>query len=278
MTELMKKENATTDVVMGYSTLEGFKLMQRVANMFAQSSLVPKNYRGNPADCVIALNMAQRMNADPLMVMQNLYIVHGKPSFSSSFLIATFNASGRFSSLQFEFGGSEDNAKCRAYAKELDTGNVLQGSWVSIQLAKDEGWYDKKDKDGNYISKWRTMPQQMLMYRAAAFFIRAYAPEIAMGMYTTDEAEDFIDVESSQRTEPAVPQPIAQKDAPVLDFADNVNEGTKDEKVEVKEEAFGKPIVSREVEKDVLDKLLDDENLSSDEPGADLFSDMKIDF
>lgn len=281
MTELMKKENATTDVVMGYSTLEGFKLMQRVANMFAQSSLVPKNYQGNPADCVIALNMAQRMNADPLMVMQNLCIVHGRPSFSSSFLIATFNASGRFSSLQFEFGGSEDNAKCRAYTKELDTGNVLQGSWVSIQLAKDEGWYDRKDKNGNYISKWRTMPQQMLMYRAAAFFIRAYAPEIAMGIYTADEAEDFIDVESSQRTEPAVPQAIAQKDAPVLDFADNVdnvNEGTKDEKVEVKEEAFGKPIVSREVGKDVLDKLLDDENFSSDEPGADLFSDMKIDF
>lgn len=278
MTELMKKENATTDVVMGYSTLEGFKLMQRVANMFAQSSLVPKNYQGNPADCVIALNMAQRMNADPLMVMQNLCIVHGRPSFSSSFLIATFNASGRFSSLQFEFGGSEDNAKCRAYTKELDTGNVLQGSWVSIQLAKDEGWYDRKDKNGNYISKWRTMPQQMLMYRAAAFFIRAYAPEIAMGICTADEAEDFIDVESSQRTEPAVPQAIAQKDAPVLDFADNVNEGTKDEKVEVKEEAFGKPIVSREVGKDALDKLLDDENFSSDEPGADLFSDMKIDF
>lgn len=278
MTELMKKENATTDVVMGYSTLEGFKLMQRVANMFAQSSLVPKNYQGNPADCVIALNMAQRMNADPLMVMQNLYIVHGKPSFSSSFLIATFNASGRFSSLQFEFGGSEDNAKCRAYAKELDTGNVLQGSWVSIQLAKDEGWYDRKDKDGNYISKWRTMPQQMLMYRAAAFFIRAYAPEIAMGMYTTDEAEDFIDVESSQRTETAVPQAIVQTDAPVLDFADNVNEAAKEEKIKMAIETLDASAITKEVERDSLEELLDDDAFSEEQSASNLFSDIEVDF
>ncbi|MFP5528177.1 hypothetical protein ACLGL1_06865 [Peptococcus simiae] len=212
-------------VTMGYNTLEGFKLMQRVAQMFAQSSLVPKNYQGNVSDCVIALNMAQRMNADPLMVMQNLYIVNGRPSFSSSFLIATFNASGRFSSMQFEFAGSKDDAKCRAYAKELDSGIVLQGSWVSIQLAKDEGWYDKTDRNGKPVSKWRTMPQQMLMYRAAAFFIRAYAPEIAMGMYTTDEVEDFIDVESPQAAvpkEPVKPQPIKQEEAPVLDFEEAV--------------------------------------------------------
>ncbi|MFM9414178.1 hypothetical protein ACKQTC_07335 [Peptococcus simiae] len=236
-------------VTMGYNTLEGFKLMQRVAQMFAQSSLVPKNYQGNISDCVIALNMAQRMKADPLMVMQNLYIVNGRPSFSSSFLIATFNASGRFSSMQFEFAGTKDDAKCRAYAKELDSGILLQGSWVSIQLAKDEGWYDKTDRNGKPVSKWRTMPQQMLMYRAAAFFIRAYAPEIAMGMYTTDEVEDFIDVESPQAAvpkEPVKPQPIKQEEAPVLDFEEAVEpqpikeEGVVDISEEVDEESdFG---------------------------------------
>lgn len=180
--------------------------------------------------------------------------------------------------MQFEFAGTKDDAKCRAYAKELDSGIVLQGSWVSVQLAKDEGWYDKTDRNGKPVSKWRTMPQQMLMYRAAAFFIRAYAPEIAMGMYTTDEAEDFIDVEGSQRTKPPVPQPIAQKDAPVLDFSDNEDEVEKEEKIKVTMETLDKTAVTKEVERDSLEKLLDDDAFSEEQSAHDLFSDMEVDF
>ena len=77
------------DLVPGIGNLERCELMQTQAKLLANSSLVTKEYQNNLANCVIALNMANRMNADPLMVMQNLYIVHGKPSWSSQFLIST---------------------------------------------------------------------------------------------------------------------------------------------------------------------------------------------
>ena len=180
-----------TDIVPGFSSLQGFELAQRAAKLLAQSSLVPKEYQGNLPNCVIALNMAARMNADPLMVMQNLYIVHGKPGWSSQFLISTFNTSGKFSALRYEWVGEEgkDSWGCRAWAIEKATGEKLVGATVTIGLAKKEGWYNKNG------SKWQTMPEQMLMYRAASWFIRAYAPELAMGMHTVEELGDIVDLD-----------------------------------------------------------------------------------
>ncbi len=187
-----KQDNQqVTDIVPGFSSLQGFELAQRAAKLLAQSSLVPKEYQGNLPNCVIALNMATRMNADPLMVMQNLYIVNGRPGWSSQFLISTFNTSGKFSALRYEWVGEEgkDSWGCRAWAIEKATGQKLVGATVTIGLAKKEGWYNKNG------SKWQTMPEQMLMYRAASWFIRAYAPELAMGMHTVEELGDIVDLE-----------------------------------------------------------------------------------
>jgi len=181
----------TTDVVIGFTSQQGFELAQRAAALLSKSSLVPREYQNNLPNCVIALNMAARMNADPLMVMQNLYIVNGRPGWSSQFLISTFNTSGRFSALCYEWVGEEgkDSWGCRAWAFEKATGEKLVGSTVTIGIAKKEGWYSKNG------SKWQTMPQQMLMYRAASWFIRAYAPELAMGMQTAEELQDVIEVD-----------------------------------------------------------------------------------
>lgn len=189
--EKPKTENAvakaeTTQI--GLTTASGFELAQRVATGLSKSSLVPKEYQNNLPNCLVALNMANRIGADPLMVMQNLYVVHGRPGWSSQFLIATFNQCGRFSAMRFQFSGTrgKDDWGCRAWAIEKDTGERLEGSEITIALAKAEGWYTKNG------SKWKTMPEQMLMYRAAAFFVRAYAPELAMGLQTREENEDIV--------------------------------------------------------------------------------------
>ena len=81
---------------------ESFEHAQRVAKMLSTSDLVPVQFKGKIENCIIALNMAGRIGADPLMVMQNLYVVHGKPAWSSQFLVATINASGKFSPLRYE--------------------------------------------------------------------------------------------------------------------------------------------------------------------------------
>ena len=176
-------------------TIRQFEATQRMASMFSKSSIVPQNFRGseNIGNCVIAIDMAMRMNANPLMVMQNLYVVHGNPSFSSKFLIATINASKRYSTLQYEWKGAEntDDWSCRVVAYDVtdkDRKYPLYGTWISLKMAKDEGWSTKAG------SKWRTMPSQMLMYRASAFWQRAYCPEISMGFLSTEELHDIEDV------------------------------------------------------------------------------------
>lgn len=170
----------------GFFDLQSFELMQRVAKGFASSSLVPKDYQGNVANCMIALNLARRINGDPLMVMQSLIIVHGRPTWAAQFMIATANMCGRFSAIRFEFFGTkgQDDWGCRAWAIEKATGEKLYGSDISLALAKKEGWYERNG------SKWKTMPQQMLMYRAGAWWVRAYAPELSMGLMAADEAGD----------------------------------------------------------------------------------------
>lgn len=200
-------------VTAGFQSAEGFALLQRMANMFSTSSLVPKQFHGpeNFGNCVIALNMAQRLGADPLMVMQNLYVVYGNPSWSSKFLIAMFNQCGRYESIHYEETGKKgaDTQGIVAWAKEKSTGEIIKGPEITVKIAKDEGWYTKIDKNGKNSSKWPTMTDQMLRYRAAAWFIRTTAPELSMGLQTTDE---IIDV---------TPEPSIEK--PIHEIHDNAN-------------------------------------------------------
>lgn len=183
------REAQIPQVRAGFSDLAGFELAQRAAKALAASTLVPKNYQGNLADCVVALELAQRIGASPLMVMQNLYIVHGRPVWSSQFLIAAVNQSGRFTALQYEWTGTrgKDDWGCRAHAKDRATGERVQGPLVTIKTAKDEGWYQKSG------SKWQSIPELMLMYRAAGWFARTNAPELTMGLQTQEEIHDVYD-------------------------------------------------------------------------------------
>lgn len=168
-----------------FSSQGVFEHSQRVAKMLCSSTLIPKEFQGNIQNTMIALEMANRIGASPLMVMQNLYIVHGKPSWSSTFIIAAINSSGKFSPLRFEINGEGDNKGCTAWCLEKATGERLESPRVSIQMSKDEGWYSKTG------SKWKTMPDLMMRYRSAAFFGRLYAPQIMMGMHTFEEVQEF---------------------------------------------------------------------------------------
>lgn len=175
-----------------FSNKDIFEHGQRVAVMLSKSDLVPKQFQGNVGNCIIALEMANRIGASPLMVMQNLYVVHGKPAWSSQFLIATVNASGKFSPLRYE----EDEVKggrARAWAYDKSMNEKIYGPWVSMEMARAEGWVDKAG------SKWKTMPELMMRYRAATFFARQFAPELSMGINTYEEAQDITYNEPPQR-------------------------------------------------------------------------------
>jgi hypothetical protein len=204
-----------------FGSSEGFELCQRMAKVFATSSLVPTQYQNNMSNCIIAMEMASRIGASPLQVMQNLYIVHGNPGFSAKFLIACINASGKFSPLRYEFQGkaNTDDWSCRAYAVDKE-GEVLHGAWVSIRMAKAEGWYNKNG------SKWQTMPELMLQYRAAAFFQRTYAPEISLGMQTAEELADAVEIVDAPQTAAPVPAASPENIAAELQKQEQANSET----------------------------------------------------
>lgn len=175
--------------IAAFASLSNFRAAQSMALSLASSSLVPAAYRGRPniGNCLIAMELASRVGASVLMVMQNLHVIEGKPGWSSAFLIASINSCGRFTPLRFEFRGQEetDSWKCRAIARDKASGDVLEGEWITWKMVKAEGWLGRRG------SKWQTMPGQMFRYRAAAFWSRVYAPEISLGMHTAEELSDI---------------------------------------------------------------------------------------
>ena len=187
-----------------FATAESFALVQRQGQLFSSSTLVPKQFQGNLSDCVMALEMASRLGASPLAIMQNIYIVHGKPSWSSTFLIGMINACGRFTPLQYELSGEGDARQCVAHAKTRD-GERVESPAVSIDMAKKEGWFGKNG------SKWQTMPELMLRYRTATLFARLYAPDLTLGMKTQEEV---IDIEATTQPTQRNATPPKTQEAP----------------------------------------------------------------
>ena len=162
---------------------EGANHMFMLAKQFSKSSLVPKHFQGKAEDCFLALQMAQRMRADPFMVLQNLYVVHGRPGFSAQFLIAMANDRGVFEGpIMYRSTGAGDKLSVTAYAKSAGNGEEVTAT-ASMAMAKAEGWTSN--------SKYKTMPEHMLRYRSATFLIRTYAPQVTMGLQTVEEIRDI---------------------------------------------------------------------------------------
>ena len=179
-------QQPTTTFKANTSSVSFFQEKFEMAKQLSMSTLIPQQFRGKPADVLMAMELSEQMKMSLFVVTQNLDIIHGKTSWKSSFIISAINSSGKFkSNLRFEWRGTEDQNTwaCRAWVIEHDN-NKLFGTWVSIQMAINEGWFEKKG------SKWKTMPEQMLQYRAASFFGRLFASDILMGMLSTEEIVD----------------------------------------------------------------------------------------
>jgi len=201
-------------------SLSGFDDAQRMAKALAASSLVPPIYQGQTglANCLIALEISGRMGISPLVVMQNMVPIHGKPTWSSQFLIGTVNACGKFSPLRYVFDNEDAPTSCYAEAKDLASGEVLRGEKITIAMAKSEGWWGKNG------SKWPTMTGQMLRYRAASWWAKVFCPEISLGLGTQEEAIDVepVAVVELPAVTAAVPAPLTHSVAEPVEEAATV--------------------------------------------------------
>lgn len=226
-TEVAQSRNKVTDYSLGiFGTSDNFIMAMQMAKALSSSTIVPQTFQKNDANCLIAIEQAQRLQVSPLMVMQNLHVIQGRPSWSSKFLIAAINNSGKFDmELQFDETRDKDEKPFSCTAWTTKNGRRVEGMTVDMDMAKDEGWLGKNG------SKWKTMPQLMLRYRAASFFSSLNCPELTMGLYTREEMQDNdfneYPLESMQEQ---VNREIAEN-ANSVDFAEVVDEPKKEEEM-----------------------------------------------
>lgn len=191
-----------------------FEFFQRKAALYASSKIIPKDFQGNVAHCFQVIEMSKHLGVPEMIAFQHCYIIHGKASFSAVFMISCFNTCGRFTPINYEFMGEGDTRSCRATTTIRETGELVVGPEVSIATAKADGWYSKAG------SKWKTIPELMLRYRAASWLVKTVAPEIAVGLSESGEVMD----EPVTLTSSALPPVEQEKEVAVIGLASAIEE------------------------------------------------------
>lgn len=188
---------------------EAYATAWRSATCLAESKMVPDDFRNDIGACMIALDLSQRCGINVLMLMQNMYIVHGRPGIEAKLVHALLNRSGLFTPVEWKWDGDGkwENTACSAFATRLSDGKMLEMS-IDWNTAVSEGWVGKKN------SKWKTMPKQMFMYRSLSWFVKHYCPEILLGMSTVDELQDMGQDMETPITERPVPVPVPEPEKP----------------------------------------------------------------
>ena len=204
--DVIKTENEIIKVKPDFSVsreIMPVEKMMEMSTMLSNSTIVPDTYRNRPENCFIAIDLASRMGVPVLTLMQNLFVIQGRPSFSGQAVASMIRSYPHFRKVTLEYVGERGTASWGAYvtAERVSDGRVLKGTTVTLGMAKAEGWLDKTDKNGKNVSKWLTMPEQMLAYRAYAFFGRVHVPELMMGLQTAEEVLDVQPVEQEELVE-----------------------------------------------------------------------------
>ena len=142
-----------------------FEHCMRMAEILSKSLFVPggskvdpsASFRGNPANCLIALDLAGRLNLAPTSLFPHLYVINGRPALSAQFVIALVNRSGKFSRIQWD-EGADGEVSFEVYGKmrtvpnywaeakftELASGTEYRSTRVSVEIARRSGWLTKK--------------------------------------------------------------------------------------------------------------------------------------
>jgi len=179
--------NMVADLSNGiYSSSDTFTLSCQMAKGLAASTLVPQAYQRNEANCLVALEMANRTNQSPLQVMQSLDVIQGTPSWRGKALIAMINASHKYDEdLNFEYTKDKDGSVKGCIAWTTKNGKEVRGTEYTYKMAEQAGLFKKTN------SYWNKEPELMLAYRATSRFCSLNCPEISLGLYTVDEQKEI---------------------------------------------------------------------------------------
>ena len=158
-----------------------FEHLWRVAKAFSMSGMVPGHFQGKPESCMVALMYAQQLGEHPMVMFQEVTVINGRPGTSARFAISRANKSGLLQGpISWKSKGQGDALEVTASAVLRDTGEVISTT-VTMREAAADGWTRN--------SKYKSIPEQMLRWRAATRLINLYMPEVLFGLGVREEAE-----------------------------------------------------------------------------------------
>lgn len=157
--------------------------------MVADSEFAPKDFRGKPASCVLAIQAGAEIGLSPMQALQSIAVVNGRPSIFGDAALAVVKASPvcEYVSESVEGDGESMVATCTAKRRGYPEPTVVR---FTVADAKKAGLWGKS-------GPWSQYPRRMLQMRARGFALRDAFPDALRGMVTAEEASDY------QPTEPA---------------------------------------------------------------------------
>jgi hypothetical protein len=160
-----------------------FEHCYKIAQVFADSDIIPETFRKKPANVFVALQMAERLGLDAMSALQHIYVVKGRPCLSSQMLISLANTSGLIDgSILFESNGKAPPEMTVTAKAKLKSGDVVSVSFCYRQ-AIELGVVNNLP--------WKAMPEQMCRYRAASMLVKSYFPQVALGLSAKEEMEEL---------------------------------------------------------------------------------------
>jgi hypothetical protein len=166
--------------------------------------MVPKDFKGKPANCLIAMQWGAELGLKPLQALQNLAIINGRPSLWGDAVIALVRGSALC-----EYVVEEDDGS-RAVCKVKRRGEPEQTRTFSMNDAKAAGLAGKQ-------GPWTQYPKRMRQMRARAFALRDVFPDVLRGLPV---AEELMDIPSEKHM--GVAEVVAPQTYPADQFDKNL--------------------------------------------------------
>jgi len=167
----------------------------KFAEIVAKSDLVPKDYKGNPGNVLIAIQWGQEIGLKPLQALQNIAVINGRPAMWGDSVLALVRGSGLLEDFREDFHEPSMTATCTAKRKDQPTPIVRTFSLAEGQKA------GLTNRD----TPWRTYPKRMIQMRARAFTLRDGFADVLKGIAVAEEQQDVVDVTATPL--PAPPEP-----------------------------------------------------------------------
>lgn len=178
-------------------SLHTFDDMLRFANLVAKTDFSPKDFRGKPEACLLAIQHGAEIGLTPMQSLQNIACINGRPAIWGDAALALVMCSPVCEYVRERIEGEGDAAVAICETKRRGYGQPAI-SRFSVSDAKRAALWGK-------TGPWSQYPLRMLQLRARGFALRDSYPDVLKGLVTSEEAMDYPVVD-------AEPAPVAKSE------------------------------------------------------------------